>query len=285
MKIAIITDSGSGLNAQEAKEQGIYFLPLQIINNGEEFKDGEDITTSEVYDMLHQGNMPTTSMPTMGAMENLFKTIKKDGYDCAIAVMITAGLSSTPHVLFAVAKEQEFPVHMIETYTTCNIQRYVTLCAKQLVDQGIECDEIVKRLEESLAFSNTLIIPDDLQHLKRGGRLTPIAAALGGLLKIKPILQLNRASVGKIDVSEKVRTMSKALQNAVNSFESDGINEEYTLTVLHTDAPEEGARLKELMETTFPKCDVYFGLIGAVISCHTGIGCLGIQYIKKVKGC
>lgn len=285
MKIAIITDSGTGLDVVEAKALGIHFLPLQIINNGTEYKDGEDITTIEVFDILHQGNMPTTSMPTMGAMENLIKALKKDGYDCAIAVMITAGLSSTPHVLYSVAKEQEFPIHMVETYTTCNIQKYLAVSAKQLVDQEVACEEIIARLQDSIQHSNTLIIPDDLQHLKRGGRLTPLAAALGGLLKIKPILQLNTSTVGKIDVSEKVRTMSKALQNAINSFISDEVDETYTLTVLHTDAKEEGLKLKTLMETTFPTCDVYFGLIGAVISCHTGIGCLGIQYIKKVKGC
>lgn len=284
MKIAIITDSGSGLSAQEAKALGVYCLPLQIINNGQEYKDGENITTPQVYEMLHEGNMPTTSMPTMGAMENMLKEIKEDGYDEAIAITITAGLSSTSHVFAAVAKDLAYPLHMIETYTTCNIQRYLTISAKTLVDRGIPCDEIIARLNESVSHSNTLIIPDDLQHLKRGGRLTPIAAALGGLLKIKPILKLNASSNGRIDVSEKVRTMSKALQNVIDAFVNEHIHEDYMLTVLHTDAEETGLKLKDLMQTAFPNNDIYFGLIGAVISCHTGIGCVGIQYIKKVKG-
>lgn len=284
MKIAIITDSGSGMSLEEAKELGIYCLPLQIINNAQEYKDGEDITTPQVYDMLRQGNMPTTSMPTMGDMANMLKKIKEDGYDEAIAISITAGLSSTPHVLVAVAKEQNFPLYMIETFTTCNIQRYLAMAAKSLVDQGINCEEIIERLNESVKHSNTLIIPDDLQHLKRGGRLTPIAAALGGLLKIKPILRLNESTVGRIDVSEKVRTMTKALQNIVNIFINEHITAEYTLSVLHTDAEETGLKLKELANKAFPENEIYFGLIGAVISCHTGIGCVGIQYIKKVKG-
>ena len=156
--------------------------------------------------------------------------------------------------------------------------------AKKLVDKGLEAQDIVKRLQESIDQSNTLIIPDDLQHLKRGGRLTPLAAALGGLLKIKPILQLNKASEGKIDVYEKVRTLSKAQQNAVSKFVDMQLDDSYELTVLHADSHEEGEKLQKLMQESFPNAPLYFGPICAVISCHTGIGCLGIQYIKKVRG-
>lgn len=284
MKIAIITDSGSGMTKAEAKKLGIYCLPLQIMNNGNEYLDGETITTQEVYTLLHKGDMPTTSMPTMGAMESLIHEIQKDGYDEAIAVMITAGLSSTPHVLAAVAKEQGFLVHMVETYTTCNIQRYLALSAKQLADKGKSAAFITEQLQLSISHSNTLIIPDDLQHLKKGGRLTPIAAALGGLLKIKPILKLNTSTNGRIDVADKVRTMSKATQSLVDIFINEQVNAEYELTVMHTDAEETGLKLKGLLQEAFPENQIYFGCIGAVISCHTGIGCVGIQYIKKVKG-
>ena len=134
-----------------------------------------------------------------------------------------------------------------------------------------------------MAHSGTLIIPNDLQHLKRGGRLTPLAAALGGLLKIKPILKLDEGSQGKIDVFDKVRTMSKAMSKAVTTFQEAKLDDTYTLTVLHSGSEEEGLKLKTLMEEAFPGMDLYFGLIGAVISCHTGLGCLGIQYIRKVK--
>lgn len=284
MKIAVITDSGSGWTSEEAQAEGIFYLPLQIINNEKEYHDGENITTPEVYQMLKAGNMPTTSMPTMGAMENLLKHIKEEGYDEVIAVPITAGLSSTSHVLCAVAKDLNISLHLVETYTTCNIQKYLAKSAKQLVDQGLDIAEIMNRLQESVKNSGTYIIPDDLQHLKRGGRLTPLAATLGGLLKIKPILRLDEATEGRIDVYEKVRTMSKALQSAVNTAAKANIDQGYLLTVLHTDAQEEGLKFKQLAESTFPGVELYFGLIGAVISCHTGIGCLGIQYIKKVKG-
>lgn len=285
MKIAVVTDSGSGITKQEAQEVGLFYLPLQIIIDGHMHLDGVDIHVEEIYDALRNGAMPTTSMPPMGLMEGMMQDLKRDGYEAVIAITLTAGLSSTAHILQASAKENDIAFYSIECYTTCNIEAYLAKSAQKLVVQGIDADEIVERLHQSIASSNTLIIPNDLQHLKRGGRLTPLAAALGGLLKIKPILQLNKESGGKVDVFDKVRTMSKAQGKAIQTFQQANLDNTYALTVLHSGAPQEAAKLKDLMVETFPAItDLTFGLIGAVISAHTGLGCLGIQYIKKVKG-
>lgn len=283
MKIAVVTDSGSGLTKQQADELGIFYLPLQIIIQDKMFLDGENITVEEIYEYLRNGEMPTTSMPPMGLVEELFTQLKEEGYEAVIAVPLSGGLSSTSSIMQAVAKEHDVKLHIIESYTTCNIQRYLAESAIKLVQQGLDLDTICERLNASAADSGTLIIPDDLQHLKRGGRLTPLAAALGGLLKIKPILRLDRESEGKVDVFDKVRTMSKAQSKAISTFQEHGLTTEYTLTVLHSGAPQEGEKLKAMMEEAFPGLDLYYGLIGAVISAHTGVGCLGIQYIRKVE--
>lgn len=283
MKIAVVTDSGSGLTKQQADELGIFYLPLQIIIQDKMFLDGENITVEEIYEYLRNGEMPTTSMPPMGLVEELFTQLKEEGYEAVIAVPLSQGLSSTSSIMQAVAKEHDVKLHIIESYTTCNIQRYLAESAIKLVHQGLDLDTVCERLNASAADSGTLIIPDDLQHLKRGGRLTPLAAALGGLLKIKPILRLDRESEGKVDVFDKVRTMSKAQSKAISTFQEHGLTTEYTLTVLHSGAPQEGEKLKAMMEEAFPGLDLYYGLIGAVISAHTGVGCLGIQYIRKVE--
>lgn len=284
MKIAVLTDSGSGMSQQEAHEQGIYFLPLQILHKDTQYLDGISIDLTKVYEFLHKEEDLTTSMPPMALIEKSLEHMKMDGCDTIIAVPITSGLSSTASIISAAAANAGMKLHVIDCYTTCNNQRYLAESAKKLVDMGLDDKEIVERLEECIACSNTLIIPDDLQHLKRGGRLTPVAAALGGLLKIKPILQLNEASGGKIDVFDKVRTMSKAQQRAIDTFTAEHIGEDYVLTVLHTDVEEEGKLLRGKIEEAFPNREMLFGCIGAVISVHTGIGCLGMQYIKKVKG-
>lgn len=283
MKIAVVTDSGTGLTKQEAQDKGIHYLPLQIILKDTMFLDGEDISVHELYERLKNGEMSTTSMPPMGRIEALFEDLKSEGYDAVIAIPLTSGLSSTASVMQAAAQRHELQLHVIECFTTCHIQCYLALHAIQMVHNGVALEEIVARLKDAVAHSNTLIIPDDLQHLKRGGRLTPLAAALGGLLKIKPILKLNQESQGKIDVYDKVRTMSKAMAKGVSTFQEQGLDESYQLIVLHSGSQEAGLKMKELMEEAYPNNDIYFGLIGAVISAHTGLGCVGIQYIKKIN--
>lgn len=284
-KTAILTDSGSGLTQKEAQDAGIFFLPLQVLHEENQYLDGVSIHLHEVYDLLKQQSKLTTSMPPIGLVEETLKQIKEAGYDSVVCIPITSGLSSSMALIHTSAEELQMEIHMIDCFSTCYIQRYLATCAKKLADQGISAVEIAKRLRDSINSSNTLIIPDDLQHLKRGGRLTPVAATLGGLLKIKPLLQLNQSCNGKIDVYDKVRTMSKAQDKAINTFVNEGVDGDYICSCLHTDAMEAGTAFKERMQEALPNTEIYFGYIGAVISVHTGIGCLGIQYIKKVVGC
>lgn len=284
-KTAVLTDSGTGLTQKEAQEAGLFFLPLQVLHEDRQYLDGVSIQLHEVYDLLKQQAKLTTSMPPIGLVEETLTQIKEAGYDSIICIPITSGLSSSMALIQATAEEIGIKVHLIDCYSTCYLQRYLAMCAKQLADQGIAAEEIVKRLNDSIASSNTLIIPDDLQHLKRGGRLTPVAAALGGLLKIKPLLQLNQSCEGKIDVYDKVRTMSKAQEKAINTFVNEHVDGDYICSCLHTDALEAGTALKDKLQAALPNTEIYFGYIGAVISVHTGIGCLGIQYMKKVAGC
>lgn len=283
MKIAVVTDSGSGFTKQNAEAEGIYFLPLQIVDEETTYLDGIDTSTEQIFSMLKEGKMMKTSLPPLGMIESLLKQLKKEGYEHVICIPLTSGLSSTAHSIMMTAEMVEIPLTCIETYTTCYIQQYLARAAKRLVDEGVELEEIITRLKDCVACSNTLIIPDDLDHLKRGGRLTPLAAALGGMLKIKPILKLNESCEGKIDTLAKVRTMSKALSTAVDTFvEENKIDENYEIACMHVDAKETADQLSELYFSKFPQAHSVKGLIAPVLSVHTGIGCVGIQYIKKV---
>ena len=282
MKTAIITDSGSSLSEKQAQELGIFYLPLQVMNKEHTLLDGVNLDQPMIYQFLHEEADLSTSQPPIGILEHVVNDIKEQGYDEAVAVTICPGLSSTMSTLQARCKYMELPLYAIDTYTTCFVEQYLAVSAKKLADQGMCGADIKARLDASIAHSDTLIVPDDLQHLKRGGRLTPLAAALGGLLKIKPILKLNASSVGKIDVFAKVRTMSKSLQTIVDTYKEVQLDEQYILYILHTDAAAEGKKFYELMKAAFPQTEIVFDHIGPVISVHTGIGCMGAQYIRKV---
>lgn len=283
MKIAIITDGGSGLSKKEAEALGLFYLPLQIIDGSTTYLDGVDIACEEVYAMIKEGKLMKTSLPPYGLIEELLTKLKEEKYDHAICIPLSSGLSSSSHSIALCAKDVGLDLTIIETYTTCFIQQYLARAAKQLVDEKVALDEIICRLNKSVKDSDTLIIPDDLDHLKRGGRLTPIAAALGGMLKIKPILKLNASSEGKIDTYAKVRTMSKAISTAIDAFVEKGmIDDEYVLVCVDADALEARKQMEEEYFSKFPNTVQYTGNIGPVLAVHTGLGCLGIQYIKKV---
>lgn len=285
MKIAVIVDSCCGMNQQEAEAAGLFYLPLQILDeeNNETYLDGVNISCDEIFEMIRSGKMLKTSLPPLGLVEGLFKKLKLEGYEHLIGVPLTSGISGTMQSWNLCAEEVGVDLTCIETYTTSYIQKYIALSAKRLVDEGCDFDTIINRLKDSVKHSNTLFIPEDLDHLKRGGRLTPMAAALGGMLKIKPILKLNVSCQGKIDTFAKVRTMKKAMQTAVDAFAQEAdLDENYVITIMHTMAEDSFAFLQEIYFQRFSKCEQHSGYLSPVISAHTGVGSVGIQYIKKV---
>ncbi|MEG0822936.1 MAG: DegV family protein [Erysipelotrichaceae bacterium] len=283
MKIAVICDSATGLTKKEAEALGMFYLPLQVIENDKVYLDGIDITLDEVWSKISQGIMLGTSMPPIGLIEELFEQLIAANYDQIIAIPLSGGLSSTSKMLQATASRLNIPLYVVECYTTVNVQQYLAIRTQELVSSNTDYDTIINKLEDAIKHCNTIIVPNDLDHLAKGGRLTPLAATLGGLLKIKPILMLNESTSGKIDVYQKVRTMSKALKRIIELFEEQSIEEDWDINILHTGAEKEAKELAQLVAEKFPNNKIILGNINPVISCHTGLGCLGIQYIKKIK--
>lgn len=159
MKIAVVTDSGTGWTMEQARALGLYYLPLQVKCGDEEFLDGVDLTVSELYARLKRGEMPTTSMPPVGKVEALFEELKQEQVDHVIAVPLTSGISSTAEMIQAAAHRAEMSLTLIDPYTTVNIQGYLALCAHQLAQQGVEPAEIERRLKACVEHSNSLLGP------------------------------------------------------------------------------------------------------------------------------
>lgn len=281
MRIAVLTDSGSALNKEQAKQHGLYFMPLQVIDGESSFQDGVDITTEEVYDRLRQNHTPKTSMPILSVIEDTIMEIKQDGYDAILSVPLSSGLSSTFNSIEICGKDLNIPVVTIENYTTCDLQGYVALLAKQYVDEGKTLEETKALVEAKVERSGTLILPNDLQHLKRGGRLTPLAAAAAGLLKIKPILYIGPETKGKIDVFEKVRTEKKAAAFAVDHISAFLKGKQGKVFVIHSDYYAKAEEISHSLKEQNPELDIEINTISAVISAHTGLNCIAIQYIEK----
>lgn len=182
----------------------------------------------------------------------------------------------------SIARELEMNVHVIDMYSTCELEKHVAIWIKQLVDANKPSEEILEIIRPAIYESNSLILVKDLQHLKRGGRLTPMAAALAGLLKIYPILHLNKNTEGRIDVLNKVRTEKRADTYAIDKVIDDIDIEHTNIYIIHSDFLEGANHFKKcFIEKGVPEENIHINYISSVISVHTGLGCIALQYIRK----
>lgn len=285
MKTKVVTDSGSGLTQKQADALGIGLLPLQVLVDDQQYLDGVNLDTKLLYQMLEAGKMPTTSQPPLLLEEEMFENYKKDGITDLIVINLSNGLSSTNQTVQATAKRLGLNVHTLDIYTTLAIEQYLAIAARQLLDAGKDPEEIIRILENAVDKSAGYLIVDNLDHLAAGGRLTPLAAKLGGLLKIKPVLKVSKETEGKVDSFDKVRTFHKALAKGAEQIQKGmepGV--EYEFFVLNGNDDAMAQKAKELLHEISPQTPVHTLDMFPVIASHTGLGSIGMQYIPKIEG-
>ena len=287
MKAKVLTDSGSGLSAKQASDLGIAFLPLQVTVDNQQYLDGVNLDILELYKMLDEGKMPSTSQPPLLMQEELFEDLQKDGYTDLILINLSNGLSGTNATLQATTARLGLNVHTLDIYSTLYMQKYMVLAANQLLQAGKEPEEIIEILKKAVDDSNGYLIVEDLDHLAAGGRLTPLAAKLGGMLKIKPILKVGKETEGKVDAWEKVRTFNKAVKKAAEKIASEVKDDvdNYEFFMLNGEN-EEGteAGKQALIDALGKDVVIHTDPMYAVIACHTGLGSVGFQYAPKIEG-
>lgn len=284
MKTAFVCDSGTGKSIKDMEAQGCFSVPLQVNYDNISKPDIEEISIEEVYSLMKQGKQIRTSLASLGDIETLFTRLKNDGYERVFAVPICGGLSGTINAMKVAAEDVGIAFEYYDCHVTAVVEEYMVVRAKQLYSEGKTIDFIKEHLNKVCETTNTLLVPNDLQHLKRGGRLTPLAATVGGLLKIKPILAINKKTEGRIDVVNKVRTMSKALDCTVEILKKDIPNNGagYLITVAHVCCEEAGQSLIEKYQNIFPLARFNLIDLVSVVGVHTGLGCLAVQYFEEL---
>lgn len=287
-KIAVLTDTGSYLFPKEAEELGIYLLPLQIIEDTNDgtitYLDLIDVNSQDIYQKLNQDITLKTSLPLYSTIYETLQQIKKDGFDNIIAIPLTPGISSTASNIYSIANELNLPISIIDTYTSCQIQNHIVKEVKDLVDHNYSREEIVTLVNQQIEESNSIILAKDINHLKNGGRITPAAATLASMLKIFPILIMNKATEGKIDVFDKVRTEKKAKRILVEETLKHIQNDNYEIYVIHSDDNENAEFLKEeLKKNGIKEQRIHINDFSSVISVHVGMKCLATQIIKNIE--
>ena len=255
-KIAVVTDTGSNLSFEQANELGIYLLPLQITIDETTYQDTLEISTQDIYKELAKGKMPKTSMATYQKIYDLFEELKKE-YDTVFAIPLTNGLSTNASTMQSIARELEMNVHVIDMYSTCELEKHVAIWIKELVDANKSSEEILEIIRPAIDESNSLILVKNLQHLKR----------------------INKNTEGRIDVLNKVRTEKRADAYAIDKVMDDIDIEHTNIYIIHSDFLEGAYHFKKcFIEKGVPEENIHINYISSVIAVHTGLGCIALQY-------
>ena len=216
-KIAIVTDSNSGITQAKGKEMGIYVLPMPFYINGELFLEDITLTQEEFYKRLAQDADISTSQPSPGDVLDLWNKILEE-HDELIHIPMSSGLSSSCETAISLSEDYNGRVQVVNNQRISVTQEQSVLDAMKLRDAGKSAVEIKKILEEEKFESTIYITVDTLKYLKKGGRITPAAAALGTVLNLKPVLQIQGE---KLDAYAKVRGWKAAKRTMLQAIEKD----------------------------------------------------------------
>ncbi len=284
-KIAIVSDSNSGITPAQAKEAGVSVLPMPFFINGDTFFEEIDLNQEQFYERLKEGCDISTSMPSVGSVTDLWDELLKE-YDEIVHIPMSSGLSSSCETACVLAQEYEGKVQVVNNQRISVTQRQSVLDAKALADKGFSAKEIKDILEREKMESSIYIMVDTLSYLKKGGRITPAAAALGTLLKLKPVLQIQGE---KLDAFAKARTVKQAKSIMITAMKNDftqrfhdenGSHMYLEMAYTHDLAAAEAFR--EEVQEAFPGMDIVLNPLSLSISCHIGPGALAIACSKKI---
>ncbi len=286
-KIAIVTDSNSGISQKEAKERGVYVLPMPFFINDELFYEDISLTVPEFYERLKEGANISTSQPTPDSVTSLWNDLLQE-YDEIVHIPMSSGLSSSCASALILAEDYGGKVSVVNNQRISVTQRQSVLDAIELAKRGKSAAQIRQILEEDKFNSSIYIMLDTLYYLKKGGRITPAAAALGTLLRLKPVLQIQGE---KLDAFAKARTTGQGKTIMMNAIHSDienrfgGITDQggVWLEIAHTQNEEAAKALKEELQALYPTTDIHIDPLSLSVACHIGPGSLAIACCKQLR--
>lgn len=288
MKIAVVTDSNSGITQAQAKEMGVAVLPMPFMIDGETYYEDITLTREQFYQRLKDNADIATSQPTPDSILKMWDKLLKE-YDQIIHIPMSSGLSGSCSTAMMLAGEDEYEgkVFVVDNRRISVTQYQSVKDAQMLAAMGMDGTQIKKRLEKTAADSVIFITVDTLKYLKKGGRITPAAAALGTLLKIKPVLIILGE---KLDSFAKARTMKQAKTMMINAIQKeldgrlhDSECRNCHLAIAHTDNEEAALEFKKEVEERFPNADVYMAPLSLSIACHIGPGSLAVTATRKME--
>lgn len=284
--VAIVTDSNSGITQAKGRSLGIYVLPMPFMINEETYYEDIDLSQEEFYEKLSTGANIGTSQPSPESVMKLWDSLLRD-YDEIVHIPMSSGLSGSCQSAMLLAEDYGGRVQVVNNQRISVTQRQSCLDAKSLVEKGMNAKEVREFLEADKFNSSIYIMLDTLYYLKKGGRITPAAAAIGTVLRLKPVLQIQG---DKLDAFAKARTTNQGKSIMINAIKNDienrfgGMTEDkhIWLQVAHTANLEAAEAYKEEILAQFPGYDIHVDALSLSVACHIGPGALAFACCKKI---
>ena len=284
-KIAIMTDSNCGITPDDAQKYHIHILPMPVLVGEDTFYEGCNITSEEFYRKLSSGEPVTTSQPSPADVMKMWDQLLKE-HDEVVHVPMSSGLSSTCHAAQSLSQEYEGKVCVVDNQRISVTQKQSVEDAITLREAGKSAAEIKEILEAEKLQASIYITVDTLKYLKKGGRITPAAAALGTVLNLKPVLQIQGE---KLDAFSKVRGWKAAKRTMLKAIEKDleerfsEVREDMVLGMAYTCSKEEAQEWKQEIAEKFPEYEIVEGPLSLSVACHIGPGAMAVTCMKKVR--
>lgn len=289
-KVAILTDSNSGITQAQAKDMGVTVIPMPFFIDGVEYLEDINLSQEEFYDKLKNDADISTSQPSIGTLQDYFDKLLADN-DEVVFIPMSSGLSGTCQTATMLAGDYDGKVQVVNNQRISVTMRQSVMDAKALAAKGKTAEEIKNILEEHKMDSSIYITLDTLKYLKKGGRITPAAAAIGTMLKLNPVLQIQGE---KLDAYAKARgkasakkimlkAMKEDMQNRFADYAKDG---RMHIEAAYTGNVEEAEEWAEAVKEAFPEFDFHMDPLSLSVACHIGYGSLAIAtsaYIPEAE--
>ena len=275
------------MSNEEAAKLGVIIVPMPFNISGTEYFEGISLTQDQFYEKLVGGDDISTSQPTPGSVMEIWDKALED-HDEVVYIPMSSGLSSSCQTALMLAEDYDGKVQVVNNHRISVTQKSAVLDALYLANKGLSAEQIKDKLLEEKANSSIYITLDTLYYLKKGGRITPAAAALGTLLKIKPVLQIQGE---KLDSFAKARTMKAARQTMIDAIKADiegkiseGGKYKFNVNVAHTNNYEAANQLIEDLKVEIPQAEAYYvDPLSLSVACHIGPGALAIAASRVVE--
>ena len=283
-KVAIVTDSNSGITQEQGKELGIFVIPMPFFIDGQLYLEDITLTQEQFYEKLGADSDISTSQPSPGDVMDLWDKVL-DEYDELVCIPMSSGLSSTCDTARSLSMDYDGKVEVVDNQRISVTQAQSVFDAMKLRDEGKSAAEIREILEAEKYQASIYITVDTLKYLKKGGRITPAAAAIGTVLNLKPVLQIQGE---KLDAFSKVRGWKAAKKTMLNAIEKDlnerfaDVKDQMLLGMAYTCSTEDAQEWKQEIMDRFPGYELIEAPLSLSVACHIGPGAMAVTCMKRV---